>query len=199
MRNNLGKPQRSAANNGLHSPKYLVTISDSSLVDSIVLAIVPFAFAAAQSTANAERNHLSERDQPSDSADEHTKVEILLAEDNLVSQLVASEMLATWGCQVETVADGQQAVQAMQYKHYDLVLMDCQMPSLDGYEATQQIRQWEATQESPLHTPIIALTANAMTEDRDKCFAVGMDDYLAKPYSYKELTDIVKKWLGFST
>ncbi|MEZ5589845.1 MAG: response regulator [Gammaproteobacteria bacterium] len=124
------------------------------------------------------------------------EVEILLVEDNPVNQLVARSILSSLGCKIETAENGRLALQAVQSKHYDLILMDCQMPELDGYEATRYIRQWEAAQKRPQHTPIVALTANAMAEDRTKCLAVGMDDYLKKPFLAKDLEKIVKVWTG---
>ena len=124
------------------------------------------------------------------------EVEILLVEDNPVNQLVARSILSSLGCKIETAENGRLALQAVQSKYYDLILMDCQMPELDGYEATRYIRQWEAAQKRPLHTPIVALTANAMAEDRAKCLAAGMDDYLKKPFLAKDLEKVVKVWTG---
>ena len=119
---------------------------------------------------------------------------ILLAEDNPVNQMVAREMLNMLNCQVDLVNNGQEALQAVRSKQYDLVLMDCQMPELDGYEATRLIRQWEAEQEPSSHIPIVALTANAMAEDRTKCLAAGMDDYLSKPFLVNDLEAVLERW-----
>jgi signal transduction histidine kinase/CheY-like chemotaxis protein len=114
---------------------------------------------------------------------------ILLAEDNVVNQQVAVGMLRKWGVHVDAVADGQAALDAVAKQAYDLVLMDCQMPVMDGYEATRQIRNAEC------HIPIIALTAHAMVGDRETCLASGMDDYLAKPVDMQVLGGMLMKWL----
>ena len=127
-------------------------------------------------------------------SDNDSGCKILLAEDNPVNQMVAREMLTMLKCQVDLVNNGQEALQAVCDKSYDLVLMDCQMPILDGYEATRRIRQWEAAQASAPHIPIVALTANAMAEDRAKCLAAGMDDYLSKPFLAKDLEAILERW-----
>ena len=103
---------------------------------------------------------------------------ILLAEDNLVNREVAVAMLSWAGYQVDTVLDGAAAVDANRSQHYDLILMDCQMPEMSGYEATAAIRTEEGTSR---HTPIAAMTAGARSEDRERCLASGMDSYLAKP------------------
>jgi PAS domain S-box-containing protein len=113
---------------------------------------------------------------------------ILLAEDNLVNREVAVAMLSWAGYQVDTVPDGVAAVEANRSQHYDLILMDCQMPELSGYEATAAIRAAEGTSG---HTPIVAMTAGARSEDRDLCLASGMDSYLAKPVKKDDLLDLV--------
>jgi CheY-like chemotaxis protein len=99
------------------------------------------------------------------------------------------------GCEVDIAETGLQAVQASSSTHYDAVLMDCQMPEMDGFQATRLIREREAAEElSPRHTPIIALTANAMEGDREHCLEAGMDDYLSKPFSHQALSDILLRW-----
>jgi signal transduction histidine kinase/HPt (histidine-containing phosphotransfer) domain-containing protein/ActR/RegA family two-component response regulator len=120
---------------------------------------------------------------------------ILLAEDNLVNQEIASAMLAHIGCLVDVVSDGLQALDALTRNRYDLVFMDCQMPELDGYEATRAIRAEEALSTPASRLPIIALTAHAMAGDRDLCLAAGMDDYLSKPFTKVQLQKILAKWL----
>jgi two-component system sensor histidine kinase/response regulator len=117
---------------------------------------------------------------------------VLLAEDTLLNQEVAREMLEALGCRVDVVDNGLKAVRALSEKHYDVVFMDCQMPELDGYEASRMIRKAEREKaapdgSSPLRTPIIALTAHAMVGDRENCLAAGMDDYVSKPFTLDEL------------
>jgi CheY-like chemotaxis protein/HPt (histidine-containing phosphotransfer) domain-containing protein len=113
---------------------------------------------------------------------------VLLAEDNQVNQMVAIGMLNELGHETTAVDDGSEAVAALKEQEFDIVLMDCQMPVLDGYKATQQIRQWEAEEDrSP--TTIVALTANALTGDRERCLGAGMDDYLSKPMTIEKLAE----------
>lgn len=119
---------------------------------------------------------------------------ILLAEDNEVNQIVAAGMLESLGCQVHIVPNGEQAVEALRQQTYDLVLMDCQMPVMDGFEATQTLLDYERG-EAQHHTPIVALTAHAMAQDRDQCLAAGMDDYLSKPYTQDGLHAVLSRWL----
>ena len=120
---------------------------------------------------------------------------ILLAEDNTLNQEVATEMLEMLGYQVDVVDDGQQAVQAVKNNKYSLIFMDCQMPGMDGYEATRQIRQLERDVKSRCPIPIVALTANAMTTDSKKCKLAGMDDFLSKPFTLNGLETIIDNCL----
>ena len=128
-------------------------------------------------------------------ARENSAVNILLAEDNIINQKVALKLLKQLGYNVDVANDGYEAVHALETADYDLVLMDCMMPEMDGYDATLMIR-------SPLtpvrnhHVPIIALTANAMSDDRDYCFSVGMNDYLTKPVRKQQLLEVITKWLN---
>lgn len=117
---------------------------------------------------------------------------ILLAEDNLVNQTVAQAMLELLGYTVEIANNGREAIDALVRSEYDLVLMDCQMPTVDGFEATAFIRQQE---NGCRRTPIVALTANAMEGDAERCLAAGMDDYLGKPYTQQELQGVLQRWL----
>lgn len=127
---------------------------------------------------------------PSEPADQHHEFRLLLAEDNLINQKVAVAMLAGAGYRVDTVPNGAAAVRAVAGTHYDAVLMDCQMPELNGYQATAAIR---AHQGSGRHIPIIAMTAGARQEDRDRCLAEGMDSYISKPVSKDALLALVAR------
>ena len=120
--------------------------------------------------------------------------EILLAEDNLVNQEVAFNMLKILGCKVQIANDGEEALSLYRSARFDLILMDCQMPGMDGYEATDEIRR----QEKKLlvgRVPIIALTANALDGDREKCIELGMSDYLSKPFTIDAIKELLVKWL----
>lgn len=121
---------------------------------------------------------------------------VLLVEDNRVNQLVAQGLLQKLGLQVDTADHGLMALQLMQQKDYRLILMDCQMPQLDGFETTQRIRNLNPSKAS---TPIIALTANAMEGDQARCFEAGMDDYLSKPLKKELLLAKLQLWLASST
>lgn len=122
---------------------------------------------------------------------------ILLAEDNFINQRVTTKMLSHIGCLVvDVVSNGLQAMEALTHKHYDLILMDCQMPEMDGYEASRNIRVRETISTQASHLPIIALTGHAMDGDRDRCLAAGMDDFLPKPFNIKQLWEILNKWLN---
>lgn len=121
------------------------------------------------------------------------KIHILLVEDNIINQKVAQMMIDKLGHKADVAANGLEAVRALGLIHYDLVLMDCQMPEMDGFEATTVIRNPESNVLN--HTvPIIAMTANAMKGDREQCIEAGMDDYLSKPVKKDELAAILEKW-----
>ncbi|NUN69988.1 MAG: response regulator [Bacteroidetes bacterium] len=118
---------------------------------------------------------------------------ILIAEDNYINQKVCLGMLEKLGFRATMVGNGMEAVNEFARTGYDVVLMDCQMPEMDGYEATMRIR---AMEKGERHTPVIAMTANAFQSDKDKCRAAGMDDHIAKPFKQQELNDILLRWCG---
>ncbi|HEY0845128.1 MAG TPA: EAL domain-containing protein [Noviherbaspirillum sp.] len=119
---------------------------------------------------------------------------VLVAEDNRTNQMVAGGMLAMNGCECEFARNGRDAVEAARRSRFDLILMDCSMPEMDGYEATAHIRTFEETH--GLRTPIVAMTANVQQGDAEKCLAAGMDDYLAKPITLAELRLKLERWLA---
>ncbi len=139
----------------------------------------------------------------------HQSPRVLVAEDNPVNQVVTVKMLERFGYRVQVVSNGQEAVHAIQRDFYDAILMDVQMPEMDGLEATRRIRAWEAASGARTtleaepgggrlarsHIPIIAITANAMPEDRDRCLAAGADDYLAKPIKSGDLRAALERWI----
>ncbi len=118
---------------------------------------------------------------------------ILLAEDNIFNQKVAALMLRKMGFHIDVAPNGREALHMLQSGRYNLVLMDCQMPELDGYEVTSRIRERERGSE---RIPIIALTANAMSGDRERCLAAGMDDYISKPITKEALGSILRRWIN---
>jgi signal transduction histidine kinase/DNA-binding response OmpR family regulator/ligand-binding sensor domain-containing protein len=130
---------------------------------------------------------------PSEGAFGGAMLRVLVAEDNVVNQKVASRMLTRLGLRVDVAANGVETVQMFKDLPYDAILMDCQMPEMDGYEASREIRRLE---KAGRHTPIIAMTAEALTGAREKCLAAGMDDHLAKPVRLESLCQTLQKWIG---
>jgi PAS domain S-box-containing protein len=123
---------------------------------------------------------------------------VLIVEDNLVNQKVARSILRKFGCAIETVSNGKEAVDRVQTGAYDIVFMDCAMPEMDGYEATRQIRQWEAGCQRPFgagtRLPIVAMTARVSAEDHARCLMAGMDDYMAKPVTILVVRSMLEKY-----
>ena len=117
---------------------------------------------------------------------------VLVAEDSPVNQIVAVRALERCGCRAQVAADGREALRALATRRYDAVLMDCQMPEMDGYQATAQLRRLE---QGAQHTPVIAMTAYAMKGDLEKCLEAGMDDYISKPMRYQALVDTLRRWV----
>ncbi len=140
---------------------------------------------AKQETAIVTRHLLSEKRKQG--------LRLLLAEDNAINQKLALVLLQKAGYSVDAVENGLQAVQKAKTERYNAILMDVQMPEVDGFEATYQIRDWEETRER--HIPIIAMTANAMAGDREKCLEAGMDDYISKPLEPKVLFNVLDRWI----
>ena len=131
---------------------------------------------------------------------EHRRCRVLLVEDNPVNQDVTRAMLTRLGCEVVVRGSGRAGVEAFMHDSFDLVLMDCQMPEMDGFTATREIRQWEGLPAPGGHAaappvPIVAVTASAMPGDREKCLTAGMDDYLSKPFTLASLRGILSRHL----
>jgi CheY-like chemotaxis protein len=139
-----------------------------------------------RATADIPVFHFAEND-----ARPFYKARVLVVEDNLVNQKVIVQMLEKRGYEAEVASNGLEAVGRIATTRYDFVLMDCQMPVMDGYEATREIRRSEGEMR---HTPIIAVTANAMMGDREKCLEAGMDDYLTKPVKIEALEAAIARW-----
>jgi CheY-like chemotaxis protein len=140
--------------------------------------------------------HMPDTVQPREvSADEPSELrrKILLAEDNLVNQRLATALLERMGHQVTIAVDGFEAVQKSSVIAFDVILMDVQMPGMDGFEATAAIRQRESATDG--HTPVIAMTAHAMTGDRERCLSAGMDGYVSKPIRREQLSAEIERVL----
>jgi CheY-like chemotaxis protein/HPt (histidine-containing phosphotransfer) domain-containing protein len=137
-----------------------------------------------------------EREEDRAAKNQHPRLagRVLVVEDNPVNQAVVKKMLEKAGLSPITANDGMEAMEVMRQEQFDVVLMDCQMPRMDGYETTEAIRSRENSH-GLTRTPVIAMTANAMAGDREKCLAVGMDDYLSKPVKPTQLENMLRQWL----
>ena len=181
-------------------PILLVSAYGSFLSNAQIKALAPIEQLARplarQTLLEALRHYLQGADQPRPSHEQPSQpvdrqALVLLVEDNPVNQMVAKGMLHKLGCQVLLAQHGGEALELLENMRPDLVLMDCNMPVLDGYETTRRIRQqahWQSL-------PIIALTANALSDERERCRAAGMNDYLAKPFRKEELAALLDQWL----
>lgn len=118
-------------------------------------------------------------------------VRVLLVDDNVINQRLAARLLQKLGCEVAVASSGREALELLAAGPQDLVIMDCQMPDLDGYETTRQIR---ADEGDGRRTPIVAMTAYAMRGDRERCLAAGMDDYYSKPVNGEDFIEMLERW-----
>ena len=174
---------------GLQISKRLVEIMKGSIhVESQQDIGSTFSFTLQLQTGS--QKHEAQKEQPQFSQKINETVQILVAEDNRTNQLVVSAMLKRLGYQFDICDDGQQAFEAIAKKHYDLILMDCQMPVLDGFAATKKIRE----QAGQPDLTIIALTAGATTKEQKECYDAGMNDFLSKPITMTILKDTLEKW-----
>lgn len=169
-------------------------VKQSALLDAVVSALNSEKTALPDETI-ADTPQTAKAPTASDAMDQHRL--ILLAEDNPVNQQVALHILNKLGYAAHVVTNGQEAIAALECLPYALVLMDCQMPVMDGIEATHQIRRNET--EKKTRVPILAMTANAMQGDRERCLAAGMDDYLSKPIDATQLKAMIEKWMPDGT
>ena len=189
---------------GLTAPILLVTAYGSFMPSEEATALAPLQQQARPLARTALYQTLSRTLQGPMTAINQTQLQqtsarrrghILLVEDNPVNQLVAKGMLGKLGCEVTVAAHGAEALEQLEHGEFDMVLMDCNMPVMDGYEASRQIRRsgrWP-------DLPIVALTANAMPEERERCRAAGMNDYLAKPFRREELAALLELWVPTTT
>ncbi len=152
--------------------------------------------AALEHALHRDRRAARPAPRPDAPAPARRALHVLLVEDNPVNQKVACRMLERLGCAVEIVEDGKTAVDRVRDTVFDLVFMDCQMPEMDGFEATRAIRRMESGHGR--HVTIVAMTAHAMTSDRAACLAAGMDDYMAKPIRADMLREALERWTAAS-
>ncbi len=182
----LGYPRRQPGPGGCVSAWSGKPVRDS-LLRSAVAAALGAPETVTEALCNAARSALPPAPGP-----ETSRSRILIAEDNAVNQRLTLRLLEKLGYSADIAADGHQVLAALSKRSYDLVLMDCQMPGMDGFEATVEVRRREG---SVRHTPIVAMTAHAMRDDRDRCLCAGMDDYLSKPIHPEELAHMLDRWL----
>jgi len=146
--------------------------------------------------AKPERARMAPVEEPVPPVHAGRDARILVVEDNIANIKVAVRMIERLGYRADMAGNGLEAVSALGKLDYDAVLMDCQMPDMDGYEATRQIRRHEQGNKERRHTPIIAMTASAMSGDRERCLAAGMDDYISKPIKLHVVAAVLERWLG---
>lgn len=156
-------------------------------------AFNPATEAIAEVRANSSPQHFANRS----SIPRHVKGKVLLVEDNPINQEIAVAMLQSLGVRVELANNGAEAIAMLARSAFTVILMDCQMPIMDGFQATLFIREQERA--AGTHTPIVALTANAVADDRAECLSIGMDDYLAKPFTLQQLSRLLERWIPLET
>jgi CheY-like chemotaxis protein len=139
-----------------------------------------------------DSEHIAKLPIIADSSGERGTACVLVAEDNAVNRLLVKRMFEKLGCRIDLACNGREAVEMSRQLHYDVIFMDCFMPELDGYGASREIR---ALEQSDRRVPIVALTANAMADDRAKCMAAGMDDFLSKPVSLEDIRKALQRWI----
>jgi PAS domain S-box-containing protein len=163
-------------------------VRPSRLFNSLISSFAPEKSIEYQVSGNGKKPKIQ------DSKPSQTQVKMLLVEDHPVNQMVILNQLEMLGLHADCVSNGKEAIALLSHQNYDIVLMDCQMPILDGYETTKQLRQREGIHR---HTIVIALTAHALPSDRDKCLAAGMDDYLSKPLDQEALGAMIERWANY--
>ena len=124
----------------------------------------------------------------------HFSLDILVIDDDKVNRIVAKSLLMKMGCSIDTATSGKEAIQKIEHQEYDVIFMDCMMPEMNGYEATKAIRALEAASSEKIHRTIIAMTANNMNGDKERCLASGMDDFISKPINTMGLAEVLKKY-----
>lgn len=162
-----------------------------------IFDVAPTPLAVPATAGKREPASMPESSHPKSALPPETR--LLLVEDNPVNLLVAQKLLNSFGLRTESEPNGELALERMLHEHFDLVFMDCQMPVLDGYSATRRWREHEAQLGTASRLPIVAMTANAMAGDRQRCIDAGMDDYLAKPVARDQLETCLRRWLPAGT
>lgn len=187
---------------GLSICKQLVELMDGQIGVSSDLGVgstfwceLPFAVIEATPMPNTAQASAAIEPEPDPAQATNTPMHVLVVEDNTVNQMVAEGTLSHLGYKVSIASDGQVAIGLMSTEHFDIVLMDCQMPGMDGFEATRYIR---AAEHDDQHIPIIGLTAHASDEARQACLSAGMDDFISKPYSIDEVAPVLLRWLEWT-
>jgi len=180
----LVKPTRSTHLIGALAALWGATLNGTALPEIITRHSLAEAHAAVQRSLSEEALPFSH---------------VLIAEDNAINRKLATRLLEKLGCRVDVASNGIEAVQMWSSLPYDAIFMDCQMPEMDGFEATAEIRRRERIIWPALHIPIVALTAAAMAGDREKCLAAGMDDFLSKPIQPGMLRSVLERWAWSKT